>query len=85
MRAESPPIEVAGEGHIYGALSMAGYAQGFARAFIVNRELTTTVKKQPLCGVILHLRTPGTIPGRHPGYPDPLRGDFFDGGCVDSP
>ena len=35
---------------------------------------TTTVKKQPLCRVILRLRLIGTIPGGYPEYPDQLRG-----------
>ena len=46
-----------------------------------GEEVTTTVIKQPLCGVIPRLRIPGTVPGGYSEYPDPLRGEFFNRGC----
>ena len=39
--------------------------------------ITTTVKKQPLCGVIPRLHIPGAVPGGYLEYPDPLRGDLL--------
>ena len=49
----------------------------FVDAVLILYYITTTVKTQPLCGVIPRLRMPGTVPGGYPEYPDPLRGDFL--------